>query len=1007
MNEFSKILTSRNLQHRTGEPLWKYQITDFEFEQLKITFLIAQRISEVDPKDCTLYFAEWWKRNYKGGKPSKENIFDSIGRKTTYAFSHKEFYNRAKTGAEMLGIKWIKKQNTLFFRTLLLQGGLPLQHISDNQGNYKNFLLAVLDEQPETIEDFMFQTHITNLLPPSSRNDIIFENCLEIVKSILNDESTYDDLLSSNEKIREISNELRIRKNQLQRRQRLSKLQNYWVLNLKKDKPTINLRLGIANSYTETLLENIFGFSVGERQYQLYINNELICVFRKMLNGNYKTDWRSQYKQEWAENDQFPNCSVIVNSERIEIKDFIQTLPDLTQPSLWAPFSEDEWRLVKGNNSSSQKAAVLFPKDWNADRECETLILSSNTVNWLVFENQIALSWNSEVRNFLTNVSSFDWTIVSQSPKWMLKSNIVVVQIKPKIILYNEKNEIVGNNNYDIYIKPRGTSIEWELLNNVQNLPIGCIDLKIVKDGIKAFDSFFNIGNFKIEYSNQTINSAQIKVLNNGFIFKIDESNELCINQDNNLFNLEINLAGHKIPKSVNASLKKGSSKSLFFEFISPFLGMTLIDGTGNIIAENDHLTFNHLHGIRILSPENGNVIIKFKNALRPDVIISKEIKIASQPLISYRDELLRLYFLADAMNYKNNVIIELQSGNQRKQYFLKGFTHTLSVDQQDENKCSLFDSEDDLILYAVPLNCCVEEISLIPLSKEENFYILPDINIAQQFIIISSYEANRHLMPRFVNTDVNFIGIDKNERIEGYHNQLKDSDFNDEIWKRVLVYFNICISQNLPFSTFDQLRAISRSSEVSSMAFFYLGINQTDSDEYAQKIVPDLEKDLGFCFHWIKRDDWEKALEEAIVFVGNDYFSKVFSLLSNYMHENDLSPISPFLLGQQINNPNIIYNPFINEIRGKLGQRVLNELPEIKPQIIGYYNIPQNNYGTFDLLINAPIAVAESITDLQQEYPIWGGNDLREQIRRNIQYAHYLAPDFYSRIIQQVLSQN
>ena len=449
MNEFSKILASRNLQHRTGEPLWKYQLTDFEFEQLKITFLIAQRISEIDPKDCTLYFAEWWKRNYKGGKPSKENIFDSIGRKTTYAFSHKEFYNRAKTGAEMLGIKWIKKQNTLFFRTLLLQGGLPLQHISDNQGNYKNFLLAVLDEQPETIEDFIFQTHITNLLPPSSRNDIIFENCLEIVKSILNDESTYDDLLSSNEKIREISNELRVRKNQLQRRQRLSKLQNYWVLNLKKDKPTINLRLGIANSYTETLLENIFGFSVGERQYQFYINNELICVFRKMLNGNYKTDWRSQYKQEWAENDQFPYCSVIVNNERIEIKDFIQTLPDLTQPSLWAPFSEDEWRLVKGNNSSSQKAAVLFPKDWNADRECETLILSSNTVNWLVFENQIALSWNSEVRNFLTNVSSFDWTIVSQSPKWMLKSNIVVVQIKPKIILYNEKNEIVVNNNYD------------------------------------------------------------------------------------------------------------------------------------------------------------------------------------------------------------------------------------------------------------------------------------------------------------------------------------------------------------------------------------------------------------------------------------------------------------------------------------------------------------------------------------------------------------------------------
>ena len=69
----------------------------------------------------------------------------------------------------MLGINWISKQNTLYFRTLLLQGGLPLNHISSNKSNYKNFLIAVLEEQPEKIEDFIFQSSIINLLPPSSR----------------------------------------------------------------------------------------------------------------------------------------------------------------------------------------------------------------------------------------------------------------------------------------------------------------------------------------------------------------------------------------------------------------------------------------------------------------------------------------------------------------------------------------------------------------------------------------------------------------------------------------------------------------------------------------------------------------------------------------------------------------------------------------------------------------------------------------------------------------------
>ena len=51
-------------------------------------------------------------------------------------------------------------------------------------------------------------------------------------------------------------------------------------------------------------------------------------------------------------------------------------------------------------------------------------------------------------------------------------------------------------------------------------------------------------------------------------------------------------------------------------------------------------------------------------------------------------------------------------------------------------------------------------------------------------------------------------------------------------------------------------------------------------------------------------------------------------------------------------------------------------------------------------LLINSPIAVAESILGINTNYPIWGGDDFREKIRRNIQYSQYLTPDFYNHII-------
>lgn len=1007
MSEFDKILVSRNLKNHSGNPLWKFQLSDVEFQQLKTSFSICENKNRINPVDSALYFAEWWKRYYNGGKPSKEVIFQSLGSIVEKIIDCEDFFKKAKTGAEILGVKWLKKQNVLFFRTLLLQGGLPIQHISENEGSYKNFLLAVLEEQPETIEDFMFQTQITNLLPPSSRNDIVYENCLEIVKSILNDENTYDDLLNSNKALTKITKELKDRKVHLQKKERVNKIQNYWLLNIDSQKATLSLRLGLANSYTKESLENILGIEVTEKSYQFFINDQLVCNFQKMLSGNYKTEWNNRFSQDWTTDNLLPSSFVIVNSKRFEVKDFITTVPNFSEPSLWVPFSDNEWRLIKGNSTNSEIATVLFPGSWKSEQEPEELSVFDFNFNWIKFEGQIEIYNDFFKRYFKSNVSSFDWTIVSQMPKWMLKSNMIVVQNLPKIIVYNDQNEILKSNDYEVFLKTKSAE-EWENINELTQIPMGCIDVKIVRDQTIAYDFFYNLGNLKIDFYEQNISYAEMRVSNNGFDFNIKEMPilEVVEQSKNQSYQLSIDPLYNIIPNSVFASLKKGNSKSLYFEITSPFVGMTLIDQEGKIIPDETHLTFNHLHGIRILSQTNESVIIKFKNILRPEVIISKELLLKAQPLVSFRDELIRLYYLADAMNYENMVSIELQKDGVCKEYFLKGFTHSLNVEHQSQGKLSLWNSDDDLSLYAVPLNCPAENITLIPLFKEDNNYTITQTNFTNQYIIISSYEKNRHLMPRFVNTDNDFQGIGKNERIELYHNQLNSSDFNSNIWKEVLAYFTICINQNIPFSTFDQLRAVSRSSDVASRVFFFLGINHTNPEEFIQKIVPEFEKDLGFCFHWVKKEDWGNAIDEASQYIGDKYFTNIIELFSKYMCENDLSQLIQYVNNQKIAAQKV-YNPFVNEIRAGLGERVLKELPEMKPNVTHYYDIPKNDYGNFFLLIKAPIAVAESIKNVQEEFPIWGGNDFREQIRRNIQYAQYLSPEFYNRIILQVLSQN
>lgn len=1002
MSYFPVILRKKDLHKHDGRSLWKYFLTDDEFNELKKSIQFAQSW-DLDPRDAALYFAEWWKRNYNGGKPSKYEIFKSIGGNIQYNLNQKDFYKSAKKGAAMLGVKWIKRQNTLYFRTLLMQGGLPLKHMSENQSHYSNFLEAVLDEQPEKVEDFSFQTQITNKLPISSRIDIVYENCFEIVSSILNDENVYDELFNSNEVIKSIAGKLKVRKTGLVKRERISKPQNYWLLNLSKENPKIELRLGLSENFKAESLTNVLGIEVTEKSYQFFVNDEMVCVFRKMLSGDYKTVWSPHKKLEWNGDNQLVSCYVKVNNNKVQVKDFIQLVPKLTEPSLWTRFSDNEWRLVKGNNVNTEEAAILYPKDWNSEKTGDSVILYENSLNWLTFEGTVAVFNETEKRTYQSNVTSFDWTIVSQNPRWMESASMPVIQSKPKVIVYNEKNEIEYGNSYEIYIKLKEVGQTWQELSSINLLSTGCYEMKIVKGEAIAYDSFYNIGNLAINFSKQTIDSAELSISNNNFILKLDESPILSIEESNNSYELKLDLSQNKIPASIIASIKSGTSKSLFFKIIAPFIGMTLVNAEGEIINDGETISFNHLQGIRILSPANCNTIIKMTNDLRQGLTISKEINNEKEALISYKDELLRLFYLADALNHQNKVVIELRNGSERKKYFLKGFTHTIDVENQLEGEIKLYESDDELDLYAIPLNCKVSNMSLIPLLREEGIYKIPKVDFTQQFIIISSYEVNSQLMPRFVNRNEDFEGIDKNERIQVYHDKLEKESFHDEIWIELLAFYAICKEQNLPFSTFDQLRAISRSSKLSTKAFFFLGINELDINEYIQKTIPELEKDLGFCFHWANKDDWESSINEAIDFIGPQYFNNIIELFSKYMNENNLSQLTQYISNKKKIDSEGVYNSQINELRAILGERVLSELPDFKPNVVEKYNVPTRN--PVEILIKCSIAVAESIDDIQKEFPIWGGDDHRDKIRRNIQYTQYLTPEFYNNIIFNVLS--
>jgi hypothetical protein len=557
MSFFSELLKKNGLAKHDGRPLWKYSINEIEFNELK-EYLRNTIYFRIDPRNVSLYYAHWWKTNYNGGKPSKQEIFDCIGREINTSFTSHEFYQLGRKGAELLRVKWIKKQYTLYFKTLLLQGGLPLKHISQNEGRYKAFLEAVLKEQPETIEDFIFKSDIVNLLPKSSQNDTVYENCLEIVKSILNGDGQYDELLDSEESLKEISSSLKRRSAELKRNIRQPKPKNYWLLDTKNNIPKISLKLGLSDTYSDESLSGILGFEATERNYQLFIDDDLVCVFRKMIDGKYRTDWYSQAHIEWdsLKDEIIPNVYVVSNDRQIELPNFIHSIPSFEEPSLWVKFNENQWRFSKGYTASNKEAALVFPTQWSCINTSTDIVIQSQNLYWVTFEGEIIIQCGEKKRTFRSGVDSFDWIIENKKPKWMLRTNMPVVNGIPKVWVYDDDGYDIKRERFKVWVKKHSEVELWQDISTLKYLSAGCFDLKIDRNGLIAYDVFFNVGNLSTSYTNQSIDTARIEFNNLGsFECNLYPSELLQIEADQKGYNLQVNIEHSKIPSSVRGRI--------------------------------------------------------------------------------------------------------------------------------------------------------------------------------------------------------------------------------------------------------------------------------------------------------------------------------------------------------------------------------------------------------------------------------------------------------------------
>ena len=1004
MSYYSKIIEFNNSELK---PFWQYNLPENFLSELKDYFGNKSYLFDVDPRDCAIYYALWWKNEYKEGSPSKELVFNSFNNAKN-KFDAIEFFDKAKEGGRGLNFKWIKKERTLYFKTLLIQGGLPLKSLERFRGQYREFLSRVIELQPKQIEDIANEFSLINLLPISTRNDAIYETCLNISNAIWNDEEEGKAILNI---LESSDSELVLRLKQV--KSRVSEIQNtsvkvrvYWELIKDVSTTDISLKIDLPDKINGSQLQALFDIENSDNEYKFFCDDILVMEYRKNLKGDFIKYYTSSSAITWEpKNDKLPLLYFSnANGKRYFIKEKITITPSTTVPSMWRQMEENRWVMIQSRNCAEDSAYILSTNELLTSDYFDKFGFTLNEESFYFFEIKSTLKItldDEEPIYFNLKTKSFSWTLEGNKPSWIEKSNHVVVRTLPKVHFYSYDSKKIEEKLVVKEWRQKGT-ILWKPFAN-SAIPVGIIEFRFTYQNISEYDKVFNIGNSNVTFpANQDITMAKIQ--KQGFSnldFKILDSELYNSISEQDLITLKFK-DPLKLPTRLKAEIHSNFG-ALLFDFLTPLNGIALLDNDDNIVPEGHTFLLGSLNGYRILSyNESKEQHIKIHNPNHAEIKI--QIKLSSQlvPLRNFESNIQKLFYLYEVMSPDNEIIIELENKN----YKVKLYNNQVSVEKEENGKVKLKLEHllDNKELYAIPIECDINQINVITLHESDNGFCFSKQVESEKFIVFNRSNVSSKILPCYVSSnpdDIETTPENKLERLENSGKILANCGPNDESWNKLFRYLNLCREYDLPFSTFDILRGVCTNSDNAAKLFFYIVCNFADKIEFV-RICERLENELGFRFHWISYSSFSKAFEwvcEAYGMSNPRDIQIIYETATQYVDAKYLEQG-----GANNNLPKDFHlKSEIKFMRERLGERAIRELPFGKPRLTSTQKEIiriDSDSNKLKIMARTPVAVALLKLDkyIISEWDLWHPSSYK--VRRNMMYCENLDPEWYTKAI-------
>ena len=868
MTYFDKILKKRDLE-TAPLPLWKLNITDEEYQELKeeLRQLTLRHRNNCDnpficrTRECTLFYAEYWRREYYDGVHSKQVVYDALESPYYNPDNCENFYQAAKRGAKRLKIElYADEGRTQHLDSMFYQGGLPMRLVTDGNQNstWDRFVRGLVNRNVNFDE-----LHLGVI---ASNSNSMKEFCDWIIRAL--DAKQFmlmpfyckDELNSWYTYLQEL-------KEEESHRQRLSRPFSldweFRIDNVGKKiytKFVVTGRQCLPQSFIDdNNISNPNFFSA-----LVYINGKVTDSFDYVHNFcRYTVISRHTYHTG-------DSISVHVSDDTSSI---ITEDLDMSVPHLMYKNNEGKYEL--GNRIGRQTSFLLIPEGWNVE-ECHELSIEQYEYEDTVydgimipedFEDEITIKSEDGVLTFGCNTTLY-WTELSSIPVYT--PNIVEPLYdvsKAHFTLCNDFGDGVRKNrNARVeYCSKRDN--EWTMEPMYGEIFARSID---ANGHFVTPVKFINVGEgVKVNVVSADDKTCKIQVAWQHGRVTTTEGEK----QANDVWEVnKENITGNKIRFTL---IPDGNSNNQFnIQIKAPFKEFAIFDTNGHAISSDYWIPFSdidkfeyHLIGqdIREYTFGSHHRQLRWRNE---NLYVEENGKLLK--MIPYEGSLLSLFDSREEfrlllgrtsqnmLHAEVNVKFVTQDGKELS-FAIKDSPYRPI--QLEDGKIVITSKDKKIIDFKGKLKLLkLDDPSMEPVfltyNDEEGYKLPEEIRSWGKTLLVG--RSRGRICPALIDMSHDMTGEDRwairENTIQQITEGLRTSSIGDKLWQRIIGWFHRTQEDDVPASSLLELHCVAKKpSALICLAFqLFAQCDNKDDSELLSEQLKSFSTDLAFSWYWL-----------------------------------------------------------------------------------------------------------------------------------------------------------